>query len=408
MKTRTGKLLMILFPLAALGTYFFTPLLFSTSYDIRTYTAATSSAQTSDADLKGSAITDKVFAKATTTLEVTHFKTPTDVKAIYMSSWVAGTPSFRDKLVAIADQTEINAIVIDIKDYTGRVAFEIQDPELKKTGVEEKRVRDMREFIATLHEKGIYVIGRIAVFQDPYYVKLHPEYAVKRKSDGAVWKDRKGISWLDAGAKPVWEHIVAISKESYNAGFDELNFDYIRFPSDGNMTDIYYPHSQNRVKSEVLREFFSYLSTQLKSTGAILSADLFGLTTTAHDDLGIGQLLTIALPYFDYIAPMVYPSHYAAGFEGFSNPAAHPYEVIAASMKGAIAKIGNASTTAHFRGGVIAKNQIRPWLQDFDLGADYTADMVRAQIRATYDTGLSSWMLWDPNNIYTRGALLTN
>ena len=173
----------------------------------------------------------------------THIKTPEAVKAIYMSSWVAGTPSFREKLVKIADETEINSIIIDIKDYTGKIAFKVEDEMLQEVGSVENRISDVREFIARLHDKGIYVMGRISVFQDPYYVSKYPEFAVRRESDDGIWEDYKGISWLDAGSKQVWDYTVAIAKESYNIGFDELNFDYIRFPSDGDMYDIKYPFS---------------------------------------------------------------------------------------------------------------------------------------------------------------------
>ena len=130
----------------------------------------------------------------------THVKTPEAVKAIYMTSWVAGTPSFREKLVKIADETEINSIIIDIKDYTGRISFEVDDESLQEVGAVENRIPDIKEFIERLHSKGIYVMGRISVFQDPYYVSKFPEFAVKRESDGGIWEDYKGISWLDAGA----------------------------------------------------------------------------------------------------------------------------------------------------------------------------------------------------------------
>lgn len=327
---------------------------------------------------------------------VTHINTPSRVKAIYMTNWVAGNKRLRNPLIKMADETEINSIVIDIKDYTGRIAFEVSDPLLKAYGAYENRIPDVKELIEELHNKNIYVIGRISVFQDHYMVGKRPELAVKRKSDGAVWKDFKGISWLDAGSKDVWDYIVALAKESYLVGFDELNFDYIRFPSDGNMKDIYYPWSNNRPKTEVLKEFFSYLRDKLDNLGAPLSADLFGMTTTNTDDLNIGQNLESALEYFDYVAPMVYPSHYPADFNGFPNPANEPYKMVKFAMSSAVGRAIKASTTP---------SKLRPWLQDFNLGATYTASMVRAQIQATYDTGLDSWMLWNASNRYTISAL---
>lgn len=334
----------------------------------------------------------------------THVETPKAVKAIYMTSWVAGTPSFREKLVKIADETEINSIIIDIKDYTGRISFEVEDEMLQEVGSVENRIPDIRKFIKRLHNKGIYVMGRISVFQDPYYVSKYPEFAVRRESDGGIWEDYKGISWLDAGAKEVWDYTVAIAKESYEAGFDELNFDYIRFPSDGDMNDIKYPFSEEKVladpdygKAKVVQSFFKYLNKELEDTDAVLSADLFGMVTTNPDDLNIGQVLEYAEPYFDYIAPMTYPSHYPKGFNGYPNPNKEVYGVIKYSMDEAVRRMNEASSTP---------SKIRPWLQDFDYGGNYDIAEVRAQIQAVYDSGLTSWMLWDPANKYTVDALL--
>ncbi len=325
-----------------------------------------------------------------------HISTPSQVKAIYMTNWVAGSKSLRESLVKIADETEINSIVIDIKDYTGRIPFEVSDSLLKKFGAYERRIDDIRNFIEELHKKNIYVIGRISVFQDHYLVGKRPELAVRRKSDGGVWKDFKGISWLDPGSKDVWEYVVALAKESYDDGFDELNFDYIRFPSDGNMKDISYPWSNGKQKTEVMREFFAYLREKLGGIGAPLSADLFGMTTTSSNDLNIGQNLEIALKYFDFVSPMVYPSHYPKNFNGYPNPATKPYEVVKFAMDSAVERARKATTTPL---------KLRPWLQDFNLGATYDASMVRAQIQATYDAGLDSWMLWNASNRYTRSAL---
>jgi hypothetical protein len=149
------------------------------------------------------------------------------------------------------------------------------------------------------------------------------------------------------------------------------------------------------VKTEVLDSFFRYLSENLRPLGIPISADFFGMTTTNRDDLRIGQVLEVGMTHFDFVSPMVYPSHYPDNFIGIQNPAAEPYRVIRYSMDKAFAR---ASTTPQ---------KIRPWLQDFDLGANYTPEMVRAEIQAVYDSGFTSWMLWDPANKYTQDALLT-
>lgn len=328
---------------------------------------------------------------------VTHVKTPTPVKALYMTSWVGGTEKLRAPLIDLIEKTELNSIVIDIKDYTGKISFAVENPTLKAFNSSENRILDIKEFIGRLHSKGIYVIGRISSFQDSYLVHTHPEYAVKSASTGAVWKDFKGVSWLDVGAKPVWDYLVAIGNEAYADGFDELNFDYIRFPSDGNMKDIMYPFSEGKVKSVALAEFFAYLDTSFRPRGIPISADLFGMTTSNKDDLGIGQLLEPALEHFDFVAPMVYPSHYPPGFMGFAKPAEKPYEVITYAMQKGIDR-ANIATTSPLK--------LRPWLQDFSIGTtDYTPEMVRAQKKATYDVGLTSWMMWNAANHYTASAL---
>ena len=336
---------------------------------------------------------------------VTHVETPKAVKGIYMTACVAATPSFRNKLVSLVDETELNSLVIDIKDYSGTISFKTDNPILREINGGGCRMADMKEFIGLLHEKGIYVIGRITVFQDPYFTKKRPDLAVKKESDKTlVWKDYKGISFIDAGAREFWDYIVELSKESYLIGFDELNYDYLRFPSDGDMYDIFYPFSEEVVvadpffgKAKVIRDFSKYLYDELAGSDAVLSADLFGMSMTNSDDLNIGQVLEYLAPYFDYIAPMVYPSHYPRGFIGYQDVNKYPYEIVKFSMDKGVERLLAASSTP---------NKLRPWLQDNDYPVPYTPEMVRAQIQATYDAGLNSWMLWDAANTYTRGALM--
>ncbi|MFA6295364.1 MAG: putative glycoside hydrolase [Candidatus Paceibacterota bacterium] len=335
-------------------------------------------------------------ATSTPQFVVTHVPTPKYLKAVYMTSWAAGNNKFRKELFDLVDTTEINAVVIDVKDYSGRISFAVDDPFLQKIGSSEKRIPDIKEFIGKLHEKGVYVIGRISSFQDSFLINVHPEWAVK-STDGNIWKDYKSVKWLDPGAVPVWDYLVAIGKQSYAYGFDELNFDYIRYPSDGNMKDIVYSWSNGRTRREVMRLFFLYLRESFVDIEVPLSVDLFGLTTSAVDDLGIGQHLDDALPYFDYVSPMVYPSHFGTGYIGLTKPAEYPYEVVKNSMDQAVIRAIAASTSPE---------KIRPWLQAFDLGAVYTPAMVRKQIQATYDAGLTSWMLWNAGSVYNKGALL--
>jgi hypothetical protein len=344
---------------------------------------------------------------------VSHIKTPDPMYAIYMSQCVVGTPSFREKLVSFIDDTALNAVIIDIKDYTGKIAFTTDNPVLAASVSDACGARDMKTFVQTLHDKGIYVIGRITVFQDPNYTKLHPSAAVQSASTGTPWKDYKGLSFIDVSHKPYWDYVVELSKVAYeDFGFDELNYDYIRYPSDGPMKDARFV---NQNKGEAVELFWKYLHEHVHPTGAAMSADLFGMTTTNSDDLNIGQQLERALPYFDYIAPMVYPSHYPKNFRDLENPNNHPYEVVKISMDAAVKRTIATTTLVQTLDGrpvastspqlytkeVYSKLKMRPWLQDFDYGKDYTKADIEAQIQATYDAGLTSWYFWDPANKYT-------
>lgn len=345
---------------------------------------------------------------------VAHLKTPEAVRAIYMTQCVVGTVSFRDSLVQLVEDTELNSIVIDIKDFSGGIAFPTENPLLKPFVSTTCGASDMKEFVAALHEKDIYVIGRITVFQDPLYAKSHPDLAVQKKG-GGVWHDNKGLAFMDVGAQPFWDYIVELSRVSFEEfGFDELNYDYIRFPSDGPMDRAVYSHSLGKSKPEALEEFFKYLYEKVAPLGVVMSADLFGYVTVHTDDLGIGQVLERALPYFDYIDPMVYPSHYNSGFAGLKDVNSDPYKVVDVSLEEAVRR-AIATTTLNYAFGEtpIASTSpqrytkpsypasvIRPWLQAFDYPVAYTPAMVKAQIKANEDNGLQSYLMWDAANKY--------
>lgn len=346
---------------------------------------------------------------------VTHIPTPTPVKAIYVSSWVAASPTPLKRVMDLIDSTEVNAVVLDIKDATGKVSFLVDDPIIKDTNSPENRIKNVNEFINALHAKNIYVIGRISTFQDPYLTKVKPELALKKKSDGTVWKDRKGLAFLDPANTSVWDYNVALANASYELGFDEINFDYIRYPSDGNVQDIDYKLTTKAdgtitTRAENIEAFMKFVNEQVRITHPEIktSADLFGLVTTEKTDMGIGQVLEKALPYFDYIGPMIYPSHYAKGEYGIAIPATKPYETVMRALDGAKKKIDAIDADINVSEAVKAHvqySQIRPWIQDFSIGGvTYTADMIKAQMKAVYDSGLDSWMMWDPSNKYTTAA----
>jgi hypothetical protein len=355
---------------------------------------------------------------------ITHIATPEIVKGIYMTACVAGSKSLRNGLVDIANKTEINTIIVDIKDFSGRISFQSDDPELKNYVSDRCRADDMNEFIRQMHAQNIYVIGRVTTFQDPYYTSVHPEAAIRRKSDGGIWTDKNGISYIDPGSHEAWDHVIAIAKAGHDIGFDEINFDYIRYPSDGNVSDIRLPESAiGSSKPQVLESFFSYLDTKMKEYGITHSADLFGLTTTNYDDLGIGQVLERTMPYFDFVDPMVYPSHYPPTFNGWKNPNAVPYDLIHYVLKTAVVRAEASTTKIKILGAEpvastspqlyvkesYSAQKIRPWLQDFSLGLPrYGVQEVQDQIQATYDDGIHSWLLWNAANHYTLNALTPN
>jgi len=327
-----------------------------------------------------------------------HIKTPESVRAIYISSWVAGTPSLRNKLIDFIDSSAVNAVVLDIKDSTGVISFVIEDdPIIEKYGTISSRISNIKQLIKTLHDKNIYVIGRLTTFQDPALAKKHPHLAFDRLDTFATWTDRKGLAFINPKEKEAWGYITRLAEISHSIGFDEINFDYIRYPSDGNVANIHYDLGELETKRSVLKSFYEYIDLHLRKKNKIpISADIFGLVTTNNKDFGIGQFFEDMVIHFDAIAPMVYPSHYSPGFFGYNNPNAHPYDVIIQSMGSAIRRIEKIHEDPQ---------KLRTWIQDFNLGTpNYGFKEVTDQIQATYDLGLDSYMSWDPKNIYTQDA----
>jgi len=330
------------------------------------------------------------------------FQPPEIVKAIYLTSWSAANPRMLEYAVDIAKNTEINAVVIDIKDWSGLIAYDTQVLEAEQYNAERILIPDMEVFLERLHQEGIYVIARITVFQDPVLARARPDLAVHRKSDESlIWLDSSGLAWIDPAAKEAWDYHVAIAKDALSRGFDELNFDYVRFPSDGNLQDMNFPFWDGTTpRNLIIKEFYKHLREKLPQ--AVLSVDLFGLSTVSSGS-GVGQVIENAYQYFDFVCPMVYPSHYAEGFLGYQNPAEYPYEVIKHSMESALKKLDLLNKENP------TKAKLRPWLQDFDLGAVYDEEQVRAEINAVSGAlgeNFSGFMLWNSSNRYTKEALL--
>jgi hypothetical protein len=336
---------------------------------------------------------------------------PKSFQAIYLTQWSAASSARIERLVDLARQKRVNAVVIDIKDATGYVAYDCTVQEVRRYGARRISIRGIDRLVQRLHAEGLYVIARIVVFEDPRLSAARPELAVHRHSKLAtgneapsadtLWLDRRGLSWIDPASTDAWDYNIAIAKDAASRGFDEINFDYIRFPSDGDLSDMYFPKWDGLGdRHEVIRDFFARLRRNLP--GITISADLFGLATVDDGDLGIGQIIEDAYRYFDYVCPMVYPSHFARGFLGERNPASSPFKVVLYSMKSAQKRLqalpGNRQDRA----------RLRPWLQDFDLGADYDAAMVKAQIDAVREALAEHYvgfMVWNPLNRYTAEAL---
>lgn len=314
-------------------------------------------------------------------------------KGVYSTVWTARAKRFND-LIRLADETEINTVVMDVKDNGDYV-----DDYIKNLVVE-------------LHKKNIYAVARIIVFQDGSQIKNHPGWYFK-KADGLLWRDNRGWYWMDPANHEVWDYNVVIAKKAIDAGFDELNFDYIRYPGFKKNDDVIFAPV---LKNQAINDFSRYLTSELKKydPGIILSVDLFAYNMINTSDLGVGQKFTELYDYFDYVSPMIYPSHYLPGNFGFENPAEHPYEVILGTVEKGKTQLWEKSaaesgtSTPEIVNPIFEKRlkKLRPWLQDFNIGAIYDGEMIRKEKQAVYDAGLTSgWLLWNPRNVYTEEAL---
>lgn len=314
------------------------------------------------------------------------------VKGIYISSWIAGSPELFARQVDLVDRTEINAMVIDVKDATGYITYDSGVALADELGLEEHRIKDIGALMDTLREHDIVPIARIVCFNDPKLSSARPEWGVQHK-DGGLWKDDKKASYTNPYNREVWEYLIQLAEDAADRGFREIQWDYVRFPSDGKISDAVYP-GRSGSKEDAIAAFLAYSRERLEKRGVWVSADVFGLTVHVKDDLGIGQRIEKVARNVDIVSPMIYPSHYYPGAYNIKNPNGQPYEVI----KNAMADSGRRLSGT----GAI----VRPWLQDFSLGdVTYGVDEVRAQIQAVEEQGYDEWILWDPSVKYTEGAL---
>jgi hypothetical protein len=326
------------------------------------------------------------------------FPRPETIRGIYLNAWVAGSASRLEGLIQLARRTEINTFVIDVKDDTGYLSHSTTIPMARTVGADrERRIRDLDALLDRMETEGIYPIARIVVFKDPLLARGLPRTAVQDRT-GGPWVDGRGDVWVNPWNQEVWDYNARVAREVAETGFPEIQWDYIRFPDRParEMAEAVFPGAEGRTRSAAVRDFLRWTREELADLEIPLTADVFGVTTTATHDVGIGQLWEEFIDVTDAALPMVYPSHYWEGSYGFTRPNAHPYEVVRRALSDAIRR-------THPMEGA---GRIIPWLQDFSLGDPrYGVPEVRAQILATYDTGLQEWILWNSAGRYTEGAL---
>jgi hypothetical protein len=332
---------------------------------------------------------------------VVHVPTPDTLRGLYVNRWAALGRKLTD-LIGVAKRTEINALVIDVKDDRGFLLYRSSVPLAHEIGADTadghslSRTR-LRAILDSMAAHEIYPIARIVVAKDPLLARQKLDLAIKRKSDLKPWLDKNGNPWLDPHQRAVWQYAADLAKEAYDLGFSEVQFDYVRFPDEKRLAaETVYPLANGRSRAQVIREQLGFLRGVLKPRGIPVTADVFGLTATDTTDMGIGQKWEMFVDQVDVVLPMVYPSHFAKGTYKYRNPNAHPYATIDRVLKDVLKRTDSIPNAA----------KIIPWYQDFTLGHPrYGPAEIRAQKRAGYDNGFQSWILWNPKSNYTIAAL---
>lgn len=335
-------------------------------------------------------------------------RTPVKAKGIYVSAYVAGTPSVMDELIAEIDRTEANAVVIDLKDDFGRVVCNMDSELIQDVGSVKTYIPNADGLMKKLKSHKIYAIARIPAFRDAWLGEARPEWCIK-KADGSLFKDRDGNSWLNPYCKEAWEYLVEIGRQAGKLGFDEVQFDYVRSCTEKGMKEAAFDEEQTagRSRTDIICEFMEYAYTELREEGLFVSADVFGaIIGSAADADSVGQVYGEMAKHLDYISPMIYPSHYADGNYGIDHPDMRPYETVLAALEDSGKKLYAAGLEAEH----IA--EVRPWLQDFTASwltnhIEYGPEEIRAQIQATYDAGYDEWLLWDASCKYGWDGLMT-
>lgn len=331
---------------------------------------------------------------------------PVKVKGIYVSGPVAGTQKM-DDLIQLVEETELNAMVIDIKNDEGRVTYRMQSDRVVEIDSGIRYIPDIGELVNKCKEKNIYLIGRIVAFKDPYLAEKKPDLSLKTQ-EGEIFRDKNGLAWVNPYRKEVWEYLMEIGAEAAADGFDEIQFDYIRFSTDLKADQLDFgEQALEKDKIEIITEFTQYAYETLAPLGVYVSADVYGTVIDNKGDQKIvGQDYQQMAKYLDYISPMIYPSHYGPGSYGIAVPDAKPYDTILAALKASKTVLGGQPKTEEQH---CAK--VRPWLQSFTAGwvsghINYGPKAIRAQIDAVYDAGYEEWILWNAAVNYQKSSLL--
>ncbi|MEO7769953.1 MAG: putative glycoside hydrolase [Gemmatimonadaceae bacterium] len=325
---------------------------------------------------------------------------PDTLRGLYVNRWAVLTDKMW-KLIDVARTTEVNALVIDVKDDRGLVLYRSGVPLARAIGADSVNPvgpERIRAVLDTMRANGIFPIARIVVAKDPILANAKREWAVRRRADGKPWLDSNGNPWLDPHHRGVWTYAADLAAEAVALGFSEVQFDYVRFPDERRMIrEAAFPLAKGRSRAQVIRDQLGYLHGRMLALHAPMSIDVFGLTTSDSTDMGIGQKWELFADRADIVQPMTYPSHYSSGSYGIPSPNADPYAVIDRAMKDA--KQRNA--------GVKHPPLIVPWYQDFTMGdPPYGVEQLRAQMKAGYDNGIASWLLWNASSEYTVDALM--
>lgn len=334
---------------------------------------------------------------------------PDSLRALYVNAWAAGSRSRMRDLIAIADSTEINAFVVDVKESDTYLTYDSTAIALaKEIGADQRPgSKWLPALLDTLRAHRIYPIARIVVFKDRMLAQKKPELAIRDRA-GGVWHDAGGKPWVNPYDRRVWEYNLAIAREALDMGFHEVQWDYVRFPdvTPAVRAGMVFPGAGAKTRWENIRDFIRWSRAGLAPRGAPVSADIFGVMTNVEDDMGIGQRWEEVVRAADHVHPMVYPSHYRAGYYGFGLPDANPYEVVRLALEDGVTRAG------YVRAPGTRVAAIEPWLQAFTAdylhdGVTYDAARLREQIQATYDAGLTGWILWNPGSSFApyRAAL---